>query len=263
MTAAEDREALTEALAHHSWCTYGQPMVSVTGVVESRGQCNCLPARQEDVGVLLPVVDAIARRRAAEEFGSLSIGIGEALRLTELAPRFWQRVQVGAPTSCWPWTGPTVPFGHGRYDSPVGNLAHRYAWALANLAAPGSRLVRHKCDNPPCCNPRHLELGTYADNAQDAVVRGRAEWTLTTCRKNHRRTPENTSFRSGYPRCLTCERQATHARKHLRDAIYQCPECSSALSVHQMVRHQRKVHGHRVDAAYVRSRLNGAALEDE
>jgi hypothetical protein len=63
----ELREALAAALAHHSWCTYGQPMVSVTGVVESRGQCNCLPARQEDADALMPVVEAIARRRAAEE----------------------------------------------------------------------------------------------------------------------------------------------------------------------------------------------------
>jgi hypothetical protein len=44
---------------------------------------------------------------------------------------------------------------------------------LANGKIPDGLLVLHKCDNPPCCNPRHLFPGTYRDNAQDAVRKGR------------------------------------------------------------------------------------------
>lgn len=34
-------------------------------------------------------------------------------------------------------------------------------------------VVRHKCDNPTCINPEHLELGTPKENNDDKVKRGR------------------------------------------------------------------------------------------
>jgi hypothetical protein len=38
---------------------------------------------------------------------------------------------------------------------------------------PQGHLIRHKCDNPKCINPDHLETGTNYDNVQDMIERGR------------------------------------------------------------------------------------------
>lgn len=51
--------------------------------------------------------------------------------------------------------------------------AHRIAYELAYGVSPGKLQVIHSCDNPPCCNPNHLSLGTSQDNHDDMVAKGR------------------------------------------------------------------------------------------
>ena len=38
---------------------------------------------------------------------------------------------------------------------------------------PKGMLIRHKCDNPWCCNIEHLEIGTPKDNVRDMIERHR------------------------------------------------------------------------------------------
>jgi hypothetical protein len=57
--------------------------------------------------------------------------------------------------------------------------AHRVAYQLANGAIPAGKHVLHMCDNPICCNPAHLYLGTNADNVRDRVERSRTPVKLT------------------------------------------------------------------------------------
>lgn len=89
--------------------------------------------------------------------------------------RFWARVDIGDPAACWPWTRGT--FGGGRGEIRlVGQyyLAYRVAYRDATGVDPGPLLVCHQCDNPACCNPAHLFLGTDLDNNRDMHLKGRA-----------------------------------------------------------------------------------------
>jgi hypothetical protein len=90
--------------------------------------------------------------------------------------RFWRKIERAG--ECHPWRGGLNNMGYGVFQGSVGYvrfsfLAHRIAWALAHNTEPGKLQVRHSCDNPPCCNPLHLHIGTAPDNRQDAFDRGR------------------------------------------------------------------------------------------
>lgn len=75
---------------------------------------------------------------------------------------------------CWEYQGQRDPKGYGRFPmSGKKQLAHRAAWMLRYGDIPDGLMVCHRCDNPPCCNPHHLFLGTASDNVQDMVQKGR------------------------------------------------------------------------------------------
>lgn len=98
-----------------------------------------------------------------------------------LAERFWPKVAIADPESCWPWQGarykPGRPhYGAGFIHSGITGkflMAYRAAYALTYGPIPDGMCVCHHCDNPPCCNPAHLFLGTRADNNRDRDEKGR------------------------------------------------------------------------------------------
>lgn len=105
-----------------------------------------------------------------------SISCGQRLRFGSTETRFWSKVdKSGGPDACWPWKGTISSVGYGVFyveRKPVG--AHRYAFKLANGSIDPKLMVLHACDNPPCCNAKHLSQGTAADNMRQMVDRGRA-----------------------------------------------------------------------------------------
>jgi len=99
----------------------------------------------------------------------------QALVGGEEIDRFWSHVDVCDENSCWLWRGSTKGRGYGQYRSDGANLlAHRVAYAYASgCDIPDGMVVRHSCDNPLCCNPSHLSIGTQRENMQEAGERGR------------------------------------------------------------------------------------------
>jgi hypothetical protein len=83
--------------------------------------------------------------------------------------------QSGGPDACWPWTGYCNDFGHGLFRAHAhgrGGSAHRFMYAEVHGGIPDGLLIRHLCNNPPCCNPDHLQAGTQVENMADRQEHG-------------------------------------------------------------------------------------------
>lgn len=90
--------------------------------------------------------------------------------------RFWAKVDKS--TDCWEWMG-NIKEDSGYGSIKNGNTmdyAHRVSWTLHFGTIPKGLCVLHKCDNRRCVNPNHLFLGTYKDNVQDMIKKGRQKF---------------------------------------------------------------------------------------
>ena len=78
-----------------------------------------------------------------------------------------------------PYAKTNCGYGLTRFEGKT-RLQHRVEYCKANnvtIKSIEGKIVMHKCDNPACINPEHLELGTYQSNMADKIAKGRLDKT--------------------------------------------------------------------------------------
>lgn len=93
-------------------------------------------------------------------------------------PKPWSLARIMSRTArtdagCIEWIGAKSSAGYGQIRTG-GRIeyAHRLVYAFS-FGSPSGFDVCHRCDNPPCCNPDHLFLGSARDNIIDMRTKGR------------------------------------------------------------------------------------------
>lgn len=95
-----------------------------------------------------------------------------------LEDRFWSKVDKRGPDECWEWQASLLKSGYawvyvgGGRRNRIMKSAHIIAYELTNGPTNGLHVL-HTCDNPSCCNPKHLFLGTHQDNMDDKTEKDR------------------------------------------------------------------------------------------
>lgn len=93
----------------------------------------------------------------------------------KLEQRLWIKVEKSPDSHCWLWTGGKQKDGYGVIK--VGGKAlrvHRVVYEIYFGEIPDNQSIRHRCDRPSCCNPKHLKLGDNQENVTDRVLRDRS-----------------------------------------------------------------------------------------
>lgn len=177
-----------------------KPECSVDGCdrpVRTRGMCNRHYENARLRGGAIPEKD---------------LPLSERLALTG-----WTVTDSG----CWEWSGKRNDSGYGIVNALRHGLdgarAHRVMFELHVGPIPDGAEIRHKCDNPPCVNPDHLEPGTHLLNMADMTDRGRSGQSYENrdnrCRNGHDMTAPG-AFKIVAPRtkrpyrtCVECARR--------------------------------------------------------
>ncbi len=150
-----------------------------------------------------------------------------------VAKRLRAHVKIDKLTDCHLWVGHRDANGYGHMRvGPDYRSTHRLAWEVANGPIPEGMIVMHTCDNPPCCNPEHLKLGTRADNNRDRIKKGRGKGARALDLERHPRVGRESEAcgraktgsagqRPGRRRCLWTSQQTgfgSRGRAWLRSA---------------------------------------------
>ena len=124
------------------------------------------------------------RYRIRKEKRANNQKINNAGRPANTPEVLWSKIDVKTEDECWNWKGYKNEDGYGRtWINDCGYYAHRVIYDLVypniiTLSAPKNTdetgFILHTCDNPSCCNPKHLWVGNCFENIADKVKKGRS-----------------------------------------------------------------------------------------
>lgn len=131
-----------------------------------------------------------------------------------LIKRFWGKVYK--TKSCWEFGAQAGSKKYGAfYYGPMKKTfyAHRLSYELTYGTIPPKKVIHHKCENPPCCNPKHLELTTRGQN----VLYGSGPTALnarkTHCKNGHILQGKNLWISNNGRHCLACMKNRNTKRR--------------------------------------------------
>lgn len=144
------------------------------------------PLSSRNAAIGCSYIDGASREVLAEHHGLVVSSVKKILWRLQIPlrprrhcwkKRFWSYVEIGLPGECWPWVGATggssAAYGVFGFTGDNADYAHRIAFSIFCGPIEDGVVIRHTCDNPPCCNPSHLLPGSHQDNVDDMVFRGR------------------------------------------------------------------------------------------
>lgn len=155
-----------------------------------------------------------------------AFGSTEAPVRPSVEERFWAKVNKNGPIPehrpdlgpCWIWTGGHSN-GYGMFNIQVEGKrtavrAHQVAYVWIVGSVPPGLVLDHLCDNPPCCNPGHLQATTDRVNILRGTGPSAQHARQTHCKRGHEFTPENTYRPPSKPQrrvCRACTRTGRRA----------------------------------------------------
>lgn len=104
--------------------------------------------------------------------------------------RFWKRVKK-SDSGCWEWTGEKTSrrdrrqYGRFVMRGPRRVPAHRFSFALNVAPLTPGLCIDHRCRNPLCVNPAHLEEVTTQENIRRGHGVNAVNSAKSNCPRGH------------------------------------------------------------------------------